>query len=158
MSSSSSEEEDDFLHPSADPNADEFADYNPRKRRRTGRDAKESAALGVFGSDSEDEGPRWKRKERNLRGKGMSFVSSGQKKNFDDDEDEELEEDVDMDDEEEEEVTAPRGLGFQTPKTGMEDEEEEEIIAPRGLGFQKPKTPKNTTPFGSSSCSAEFRG
>jgi tuftelin-interacting protein 11 len=148
MSSSSSEEEDDFLHPSADPNADEFADYNPRKRRRTGRDAKESAALGVFGSDSEDEGPRWKRKERNLRGKGMSFVSSGQKKNFDDDEDEELEEDVDMDDEEEEEVTAPRGLGFQTPKTGMEDEEEEEIIAPRGLGFQKPKTPKNTTPFG----------
>ena len=39
-SSESSEDEDDFLHPSNDHNADEFADYNPRKRRRT-------AALGV---------------------------------------------------------------------------------------------------------------
>ncbi|KAI6710010.1 hypothetical protein JHW43_007444 [Diplocarpon mali] len=55
-SSESSGEEDDFLHPSTNPNADEVVDYNPRKRRRTGRDAKESAALGVFGSESEDEG------------------------------------------------------------------------------------------------------
>src|ERR1700722_10339329 len=107
-SDSSDEEQDDFLHPSTDPNADEFADYNPRKRRRTGRDAKESAALGVFGSESEeDDGPgrKWKRKS-NLRGKGMSFVSTGQK-TFDEDEDEdeeeeEVEEDVDMDDAEEE--------------------------------------------------------
>jgi tuftelin-interacting protein 11 len=91
-SDESSGEEDDFLHPSTDPNADEFADYNPRKRRRTGRDTKESAALGIFGSESEDEGPgrKWKRKS-NLRGKGMAFVSTGQK-TFDEDEDEDEEE------------------------------------------------------------------
>jgi tuftelin-interacting protein 11 len=145
-SDESSGEEDDFLLPSTDPNADEFADYNPRKRRRTGRDAKESAALGVFGSESEDEGPgrKWKRKS-NLRGKGMAFVSTGQKA-FDEDEDEEEEEaedeDVEMDDAgEEEEAAQPRGLGFGS--------------APRGLGFQSPASgkkinnaPKNSTPLG----------
>ncbi|KXJ86278.1 hypothetical protein Micbo1qcDRAFT_168600, partial [Microdochium bolleyi] len=46
---------DDFAQPSADPRDDDFQDYNPRKRRRTGRNAKESAALGIFGSDSEDD-------------------------------------------------------------------------------------------------------
>ncbi|KAH7397545.1 putative G-patch domain-containing protein [Cadophora sp. MPI-SDFR-AT-0126] len=141
-SSESSGEEDDFLHPSTDPNADEFADYNPRKRRRTGRDAKESAALGVFGSESEDEGPgkRWKKKS--LRGKGMTFVSTGQHtldENEDEDEDEEEQaedEDVDMDDVQEDEPTAPRGLGFGTA---------------RGLGFQSPAPAKKTfTPAKSS--------
>ncbi|KAE9365827.1 TFP11-domain-containing protein [Stipitochalara longipes BDJ] len=146
-SDESSDEGDDFLHPSTDPNADEFADYNPRKRRRTGRDAKESAALGVFGSESEDDdgpGRKWKKKS-NLRGKGMSFVSTGQKAYDDEDEDEdedEVEEDVEMeDDEEEEESGAPKGLGFGN--------------APRGLGFQSPapgkkinNAPKNSTPLG----------
>jgi tuftelin-interacting protein 11 len=148
-SSESSGEEDDFLHPSTDPNADEFADYNPRKRRRTGRNAKESAALGVFGSESEeDDGPgrKWKRKS-NLRGKGMAFVSTGQK-TFDDDDDdeedeeEEGEEDMEMEDvEEDEEAEAPKGLGFGS--------------APRGLGFQSPapgkkinNAPKTSTPLG----------
>jgi len=147
-SSESSGEEDDFLHPSTDPNADEFADYNPRKRRRTGRDAKESAALGVFGSESEDEGPgkRWKKKS--LRGKGMAFVSTGQHTlDEDGDEDEDEEEqaededvDVDMDDVQDDEPAAPRGLGFGAAK---------------GLGFQSPAptkkafTPaKNNTPLG----------
>ncbi|KUJ06466.1 putative G-patch domain-containing protein [Mollisia scopiformis] len=146
-SSESSGDEDDFFHPSTDPHADEFADYNPRKRRRTGRDAKESAALGVFGSESEDEvgpGKRWKKKD--LRSKGMSFVSTGQHKlDKDEDEDEEddepaEEEDVNMDDaEEEEETAAPRGLGF----------------GAKGLGFQSPavgkkinNAPKNSTPLG----------
>jgi len=154
-SDESSDEGDDFLHPSTDPNAEEFADYNPRKRRRTGRDAKESAALGVFGSESEDDdgpGRKWKRKS-NLRGKGMSFVSTGQKTldeddddDDDDDEDEdgeEVEEDVDMnDDGEEEESKAPKGLGFG--------------ITPRGLGFQSPapgkkkinNPSKSSTPLG----------
>ena len=58
---SSSESDDSGAdgHPnlSTDQRAGEFGDFNPRKRRRTGRDAKESAALGIFGSDSEDEGP-----------------------------------------------------------------------------------------------------
>lgn len=133
-SDESSGEEDDFLHPSTDPQADEFADYNPRKRRWTGRDAKESAALGVFGSESEDEGPgkRWKKK--NLRGKGMSFVSTGQNNALDEDEDDEDEdgeeaaEDVDMDDAPQDDVAAPRGLGF---------------TAAKGLGFASP-VPKRT--------------
>ncbi|MDA4133926.1 MAG: G patch domain-containing protein, partial [Thaumarchaeota archaeon] len=117
-SSESSSDEDDFPPPSVGPGADEFADYNPRKRRRTGRDAKESAALGIFGSESEDEGPgkRWKRKS-NLRGKVMAFVSTGQKKmneDEDEDEDEEEEEDEDenMEDEQEDagEVESMSGL------------------------------------------------
>lgn len=69
---SSSDEEtsdDDFILPN-----EEFNEYRPRKRRRTGRDPKESAALGVFGSDSEDDGKRWKAKS--LRGKGLSFVGA----------------------------------------------------------------------------------
>ncbi|KAF8856856.1 putative G-patch domain-containing protein [Acephala macrosclerotiorum] len=147
-SSESSGEDDDFLYPSTDPQADEFADYNPRKRRRTGRDAKESAALGVFGSESEDEGMgggrRWKKKD--LRGRGMAFVSTGQHKLDEDKEEEEVaeEEDVDMDaeeeEEEEEEAAAPRGLGFSASK---------------GLGFQSStpgkkinNAPKNSTPLG----------
>ncbi|KAE8442345.1 hypothetical protein EG329_003478 [Mollisiaceae sp. DMI_Dod_QoI] len=150
-SSESSGDEDDFLHPSTDPQADEFADYNPRKRRRTGRDAKESAALGIFGSESEDDGGPsrgWKKKD--LRSKGMSFVSTGQHQMDEDEEEdddeegnpEEEEEDVTMDDaeeKEEEEAAAPGGLGFGT----------------RGLGFQSPapskkinNAPKSSTPLG----------
>ena len=156
-SSESSGEEDDFLHPSTDPAADEFT-YNPRKRRRTGRDAKESAALGVFGDESEDEdrpGQRWKRK--NLRGKGMSFISSGQTEGVDDDGEEEAEEDgrwgeedVEMDDaeeevevEEEEEAPkvlglgAPNGLGFQTPVSGkkVNNAPKPKYGTPLGRGF-----------------------
>jgi len=72
------DDDDEYLMPSRNPDHEsEFANHNPRKRRRTGRDAKESAALGIFGSESEDDdgpGGRWKRK--NLRTKGVSFVSS----------------------------------------------------------------------------------
>lgn len=78
-SDSSEEEQGDFLHPSADPNEDELADYNPRKRRRTGRDTKESAALGIFGSESEDDGPGKRWKTKNVRAKGMAFVKPSQK-------------------------------------------------------------------------------
>lgn len=110
-----------------DPNAEEFADYNPRKRRRTGRrtgrDAKESAAMGVFGSESEDEGPRWKRKDRSLREKGMSFVSTGQ--HIPTEEDDEDEQEII---EEEEEDSKPNGLGF----------------GAKGLGFQSPALGKGT--------------
>jgi tuftelin-interacting protein 11 len=129
-SSDESSDEDDFLHPSTDPQADEFADYNPRKRRRTGRDAKESAALGVFGSESEDDGPgkRWKKKN-NLRGKGMSFVSTGQR-TLDGEEDE------DEDDEDDSDGGADRDVKMDGAEEEEEEEEEkEEAIAPRGLGF-----------------------
>ncbi|RDL40800.1 Uncharacterized protein BP5553_00779 [Venustampulla echinocandica] len=145
--SSSESSDEDFLHPSNDPDDDEFAGYNPRKRRRTGRNAKESAALGVFGSESEDEGPRGRWKKKTLRGKGMSFVSSGQSKldedddNDDDDEEGEdqhaEEEDVDMVvDEKVKETATPRGLGY----------------GAKGLGWQSPApakhAPKIGTPLG----------
>ncbi|KAJ8058078.1 hypothetical protein OCU04_012937 [Sclerotinia nivalis] len=142
-SDESSSDENDFLHPSTDPR-EEFADYNPRKRRRTGRNAKESAALGVFGSESEDEGgpgKRWKKKS--LRGKGMSFVAGGERAVEDDEEDDDEDddddkavetganngkEDADMEDDEEE-SNAPRGLGFGA--------------AGQGLGFQSPAPTKS---------------
>ncbi|TPX13407.1 uncharacterized protein E0L32_006137 [Thyridium curvatum] len=132
MSSSDSDNDsDEFQLPSTDPNADEFADYNPRKRRRTGRDAKESAALGIFGSESEDDrGPRrWKKKT--LRNKGVSFVSGGQQAATGSDQENE-------DDEESEEdgkFYAP-GLGaYPQDKDELDDEDEEESTRGVGLGF-----------------------
>ncbi|RDW64948.1 hypothetical protein BP6252_10599 [Coleophoma cylindrospora] len=147
-SEDSDSDNDGFLHPSTDPNADEFADFNPRKRRRTGRDAKESAALGVFGSESEDEGPGKKWKKKSLRGKGMAFVSTGQKQMEEDDSEEEADEvdqDVDMDaeeEEEEEETEGPhgvlglgaRGLGFQSPAPSKQ-KQPSNFGTPLGRGF-----------------------
>ncbi|KAG9240932.1 GC-rich sequence DNA-binding factor-like protein-domain-containing protein [Calycina marina] len=141
-SSESSEDDGDFADPSAD--NEEFRDFNPRKRRRTGRDAKESAALGIFGSESEDDGPgkRWKRKT--LRSRGVGFVSTGQKKLDDDDdedEDEDYDEMKDAKDDEEEDVPksglgsgfgASRVLGFQ-PAT--KDAEKQKPTTGSGLGF-----------------------
>lgn len=75
-SSDSSEEGDDLLFPSTNPGADEFTEHR-RKRRKTGHDAKESAALGIFGSESEDERPGRMWKERSLRAKGVGFVKQG---------------------------------------------------------------------------------
>jgi tuftelin-interacting protein 11 len=129
-SSESDSDQDDFLQPSADPNADEFADFNPRKRRRTGRDAKESAALGIFGSESEDDGTGKRWKSKRLRGKGMSFVKSGdQRKNEDND--------ADNDDDEE-----PEDGKFEEPEEDdIEDEDEDEDedgdTEMRGLGYRK---------------------
>lgn len=131
-SESPGDEEDDFLHPSTDLVADEFADYNPRKRRRTTRDPRESAALGIFGSESEDEGPSKRWKSKNIRAKGMSFVKSGQMEDEEADEDEtpglaetaQMDEDLDMADEGDEDpennvqprmglgATKAGGLGF----------------------------------------------
>jgi tuftelin-interacting protein 11 len=81
-SDSSSEEELEFPDPTGD--TTEFNPSHRRKRRRTGKDAKESAALGVFGSDSEDERPssafgkRGGGGGRPLRDKGMGFVKQGE--------------------------------------------------------------------------------
>ncbi|KAI9730777.1 MAG: hypothetical protein M1818_008057 [Claussenomyces sp. TS43310] len=87
-SEDSEDDHDDFLHPSTDPNADEFADYNPRKRRRTGRNAKESAALGIFGSESEDEGPGKRWKSKTIRSRGLAFVKPGHRAGSEDEDDE----------------------------------------------------------------------
>lgn len=123
-SESDANEEDEYLMPSRNPHDSEFADYNPRKRRRTGRDAKESAALGIFGSESEDEGPsrRWKHKP--LRNKGVSFVSSAK-----------ADSDSDNDEEEEEDDEYAEGSKM-AAAAAEEEEEEDEEIGGVGLGFK----------------------
>jgi tuftelin-interacting protein 11 len=144
-SSDEDEDEDDELQmPSREPGEADFGDFNPRKRRRTGRDSKESAALGIFGSESEDDGPsnRWKRKT--LRNKGVSFVSQGKPADKDSDEDsdsdsgnDEDDDDADMKDraatineedyDDEEDERGGVGLGF-----GGAD------VAAQGLGWAPP--------------------
>ncbi|PKS13120.1 hypothetical protein jhhlp_000462 [Lomentospora prolificans] len=128
--SSAPSDEDEYLMPSTDPTGDYDGEFRPRKRRRMGggANAKEKAALGVFASDSDDDGPgrRWKKKT--LRGAAMNFVSQGTKEDSDDEEDswdkvpEADEMDVDSKPEEEysedeEEDEGPRGLGFS--RTGL---------------------------------------
>ncbi|KAI1343740.1 GC-rich sequence DNA-binding factor-like protein-domain-containing protein [Xylariaceae sp. FL0016] len=135
-SSDEDENEDDFTQPSIDPRADEFLDYNPRKKRRTGRNAKESAALGIFGSDSEDDGPgrRWKSK-KDLRHKNVAFVSAGQKDMNEEDEDNDDEDDYD------DETSARPGLGAKPsgPQQDVDEDEEDdedEDMGGVGLGFR----------------------
>ncbi|ORY58467.1 GC-rich sequence DNA-binding factor-like protein-domain-containing protein [Pseudomassariella vexata] len=138
-SSSDSDEndDDDFAIPSVDPRADDFGDFNPRKKRRTGGNAKESAALGIFASDSEDDGPgrRWKGKQ-NLRSKNMAFVSAGQMKLDENEDDEEDGEDDEYTD------TGRPGLGAKLTVTvekeeDDDDEDEDESMAGVGLGFRQ---------------------
>lgn len=75
-STSESESEDDHLMPSIGADDDDFGDFNPRKRRRLGGNTKEKAALGIFGSDSDDDGPGKKWKKKSLRRGGVNFVST----------------------------------------------------------------------------------
>ncbi|KAI0121325.1 GC-rich sequence DNA-binding factor-like protein-domain-containing protein [Xylariales sp. AK1849] len=132
--------EDGYLQlPSGDPRADDFGDFNPRKRRRTGRNAKESAALGIFGSESEDDGlsRKWKGK-KNLRHQNMAFVSAGQKELDKDDEEED-----DNDDDEEYADVGRFGIGAKTKaepevEEGGDEpyEDEDEVTTGVGLGFR----------------------
>lgn len=127
----------------------EFGDFNPRKRRRTGRNAKESAALGIFGSDSEDDHTqrRWKQRQP-LRKQGMSFVSSGQKEEVNEDDDEASDsEDQNKEEEESEEdgrfglsSSAKRAAGVQDDEDyqkqdGEEDDYDDDETPGIGLGF-----------------------
>jgi len=113
-------DEIDFKIPSINPHDGGFADHNPRKRRRTGRDAKESAALGIFGSESEDEGPV----RKNLRNKGLSFVAPTSAKP-----DSDSSSDADHDDER----PSMRAAAAADDDDNEEDEDEETGGA--GLGF-----------------------
>ena len=119
-SDSSDENQGDLLFPSTNPGEEEFTEHR-RKRRRTGRDAKERAALGIFGSESEDDGPGQRWKAKTLRGKGMSFTKSTEAaessgRMVDDDEDD-YDDKIGGDDDEEgggvdvEETAGLRGLG-----------------------------------------------
>ncbi|EQL03285.1 G-patch domain-containing protein [Ophiocordyceps sinensis CO18] len=75
-SSSSEDNDDDYVLPGVDVADHEFGDYNPRKRRRLGGNNKEKAALGIFGSDSDEDRPGQRWKSKTLRRKGLSFVST----------------------------------------------------------------------------------
>lgn len=132
-SDSDEDDEDDFQLPSTNPGADEFLHHNPRKRRRTGRDAKESAALGIFGSESEDDGPGSRWKHKNLRNRGVAFVSSsGNGKDKENGED--------GDDDEDDDSNQYAGLGNMRPTVDDEEEDadDQDDDAPAtglGLGF-----------------------
>lgn len=141
-SSDSDSNDDDHLGPvSGDPRSDLLDDFNPRKRRKF-NNSKESAALGIFGSDSEDErpGPRSKNK-KNLRHQNMSFVSAG-RQGIKDGEDHDEDEDEDMDDDDLEYAEPARfGLGAKPSGSNAEDgendddDDEDESTAGIGLGF-----------------------
>jgi tuftelin-interacting protein 11 len=134
----SSEEENELRYPGEDEHddADQLTGNHRRKRRRTGRDAKEAAAMGIFGSESEEERPglggKWKGK--NLRNKGMGFVGAGQAMEDDNEEDE-------LDVEEEARLKAAAGfaglrgnIGFTKARDEEEGNEEEEE-RPVGMGL-----------------------
>lgn len=143
-SSSNSDDDDDHLNPvSGDPRSDYLDDFNPRKRRKF-NNGKESAALGIFASDSEDErpAPKWKGK-KSLRHQNMNFVSAGPQK-AKDQEDADDDEDEDMEDDLEYAETARFGLGTTRESlSNVEQNEEEdddldddETTAGVGLGFR----------------------
>ena len=79
-SSDSDSSEDEIEFPDLTDDHERFSSGHQRKRRRTGGDTKERAALGVFGSDSEGEDTRGSKgwSSRRLRNKGMGFVKSGE--------------------------------------------------------------------------------
>jgi tuftelin-interacting protein 11 len=136
-SDSDAGEDDEYVMPSRGPGDHEFADFNPRKRRRTGRNSKESAALGIFGSDSEDEGHgrNWKRKT--LRSKGVTFVSQGKPAAVDSEEDdyeEEGQEDS-VKDEMDNTMSRPANGAVDT-----EDDDEDDEVGGVGLGFSSGAT------------------
>lgn len=136
-SSSDSESDDERLLPGED--RDDFGDFNPRKKRRIGGNNKERAALGIFGSDSEDETPGSKWKRKTLRSKAMNFVTTAPKQTQDDDSDEKpvlgygQPESRDDDDDamsEDSDPDAPPAFGFQRsfarPADGNDSQEEDE--------------------------------
>ncbi|QYS99949.1 G-patch domain-containing protein [Trichoderma simmonsii] len=127
--SSSESEYDEPTVPGLDGDDNDFGDFNPRKKRRVGGNNKEKAALGIFGSDSEDDNPnsRWKRKT--LRRKGVNFVSTAA-------------EGAEQDEDDESEDERPRlGIGLNAHgRDGEEDEDgdeddEDDDDRPAGLGL-----------------------
>lgn len=86
---SESSSDSSFEDSQSDKDETDFNEFHPRKKRRLMTNSKEKSALGVFGSESEDEvpGKRWKGKI-NLRKKGVSFVAStGHQRSDTDDDD-----------------------------------------------------------------------
>ncbi|KAM0254856.1 hypothetical protein ACHAQJ_006348 [Trichoderma viride] len=125
--SSSESESDDPTVPGLNADDNDFGDFNPRKKRRVGGNSKEKAALGIFGSDSEDDNPssRWKRKT--LRSKGVNFVSTANEGAG--------QQDVGSESENEQRFLGS-GLGSHGRDSEEdEDEDEDEDDRPAGLGL-----------------------
>lgn len=146
-SSDSDNGDDDHLEAvSGDPHSDYLDNFNPRKRRRMKGNSKESAALGIFGSDSEDDRPTFSRKshnKKNLRHQNVSFVSAVPREPTEGD-DKDDENDEDMEDVNAEYDEPSRfGLGNKKARTIIEDEDDEDdedeagngVNAGIGLGF-----------------------
>ncbi|KOS20084.1 G-patch domain-containing protein [Escovopsis weberi] len=130
-SSSESESENDYNLPGLNDDENDFGDFNPRKRRRLGGNNKERAALGIFGSDSEDDKPGSRWKSKTLRSKGVSFVTAAAQDRDAMEEDEEGDKDED---------DAKPVLGLGQGRNGQQesDEDEDEDEADemsRGLGL-----------------------
>ncbi|TQV95095.1 hypothetical protein V2A60_009833 [Cordyceps javanica] len=121
-SSSDSDSDDERLLPGED--HDDFGEFNPRKRRRLGGNNKERAALGIFGSDSDDARPASKWKRKTLRNKAMSFVSTTEDKSS-----------IQRSDNDSEDAQPVLGSTMQVGET--EDESDEEPSAGVGLGFRQ---------------------
>lgn len=128
-SSSASDSEDEYLLPGLGSDENEFGEFNPRKRRKLGGNNKEKAALGIFGSDSDDDGSRNRWKKKTLRSKGMSFVAKT------------AEEDAQSDKNKKEEGSSkedrPVWISRDMDADDDEDEDENEGIAGVGLGFRR---------------------
>ncbi|KAG5925453.1 hypothetical protein E4U42_004281 [Claviceps africana] len=124
FSSSESEDEYDYRIPGVEADEEDFGDFNPRKKRRVGRKNKEQAALGIFGSDSENDGPHSRWKQKTLRKKGMTFVPTTTNENNSDE---------NMDRDENRPVLGNGDTG--KPDDENEDEDEEDVPAGVGLGF-----------------------
>ncbi len=136
-SSDVSTEDDDLLFPNADPGAEEFAEPR-RKRRKTGRENKDSAALGIFGSDSDEGRPGQRWKSRNLRGKGVGFVSSKADGQAEDEEDDEEMEGIDIEDTVGLRSSTGAGIGWssaarESPPQNVS--KNQDTGTPLGLGF-----------------------
>ncbi|KAK6362969.1 hypothetical protein TWF730_000417 [Orbilia blumenaviensis] len=153
---------------------DDDTTHRRKRRKRSKQDAREAAALGVFGSDSDDDdfskdysrGKRGKAGFKNLREGGMSFVRTGEgvgnDKEYDDDDD-------DDDDEEEEEeeglkqdpfaVEATAGLrdiGTRRGNEGYSEEEEEEEDEKPTIGLRNSLRSALSTTFSAASPADEM--
>lgn len=164
-SGSDSSEEEELEFPNPDEVADEFSAAHRRKRRRTGRNSKESAALGIFGSESEDDsapiGRGGGKRSTRLREKKVGFVKQGEAL-----EGEEEDEDEDEDAYPEDKVTGFAGLRGNTmlgaaPSDPWEAEDEDPEARPRlGLGggraFSKFTKASSSSMLGAASKSADW--
>lgn len=135
-SEAASSEDDDFLYPNTDPGAEEFTEPR-RKRRKTGQNNKESAALGILGSDSEDDRPCQRWKSKSLREKGMGFVSSKNNGETQEEDEDEMS-GVETDDTAGLRASNGADLGWSSAagaSTSKSDDGSNDLGTPLGLGF-----------------------